>query len=93
METRPPSRLASPLRRPARLLRIDERASEPTPTTAATARAELARVRVPGSGRTYEVGDKLRGLGLRWDPATHARHGTIRAGDEVVLEGELPGKP
>ncbi|MCI4317346.1 MAG: hypothetical protein L3J96_02305, partial [Thermoplasmata archaeon] len=28
-------------------------------------------------------------LGLRWDPATHAWHGTIRAGEEVVLEREL----
>jgi hypothetical protein len=68
------------------------RASDPT--TAASARAELAcRVRVPGTARTYEVRDQLRGLGLRWDPATHAWHGTIRAGDEVVLERELRVKP
>jgi hypothetical protein len=55
------------------------------------AHAELAsrRVRVPGTARTYEVRDQLRGLGLRWDPATHAWHGTIRAGEEVVLEREL----
>jgi hypothetical protein len=46
-------------------------------------------VRVPGTARTYEVRDQLRGLGLRWDPATHAWHGTIRAGEEVVLEREL----
>jgi hypothetical protein len=55
--------------------------------------AELAtaarRVRVPGTARTYEVRVQLRGLGLRWDPATHAWHGTIRAGQEVVLEREL----
>jgi len=54
--------------------------------------AELAsrrQVRVPGTARTYEVRDQLRGLGLRWDPATHAWHGTIRAGEEVVLEREL----
>jgi hypothetical protein len=64
-------------------------ASEPT-----TAHAEPARdVRVPGTARTYEVRDQLRGLGLRWDPATHAWHGTIRAGDEVVLERELRVKP
>jgi hypothetical protein len=55
------------------------------------AHAELAsrRVRVPGTARTYEVRDQLRGLGLPWDPATHAWHGTIRAGEEVVLEREL----
>jgi hypothetical protein len=57
------------------------------------AHAELAtasrHVRVPGTARTYEVRDQLRGLGLRWDPATHAWHGTIRAGEEVVLEREL----
>jgi hypothetical protein len=57
------------------------------------ANAELAsagrQVRVPGTARTYEVRDQLRGLGLRWDPATHAWHGTIRAGEEVVLEREL----
>jgi hypothetical protein len=53
--------------------------------------AELAcrRIRVPGSARTYQVRDQLRVLGLRWDPATHAWHGTIRAGEEVVLEREL----
>lgn len=56
------------------------------------ANAELAsrrHVRVPGTARTYEVRDQLRGLGLRWDPATHAWHGIIRAGQEVVLEREL----
>jgi hypothetical protein len=56
------------------------------------ANADLAscrHVRIPGTARTYEVRDQLRGLGLRWDPATHAWHGTIRAGEEVVLEREL----
>jgi hypothetical protein len=58
------------------------------------AHAELAtatcrHVRVPGTARTFEVRDQLRGLDLRWDPATHAWHGTIRAGEEVVLEREL----
>jgi len=60
-------------------------ASELTPAELAFSR----RVRVPGTSRTYEVRDQLRGLGLRWDPATHAWHGTIRSGDEVVLEREL----
>src|SRR5580700_2164338 len=57
------------------------------------AHADLAsscrHVRVPGTARTYEVRDQLRGLGLRWDPATHAWHGTIRAGEEVALKREL----
>jgi hypothetical protein len=57
------------------------------------AAAELAtpprHVSVPGTARTYEVRDRLRELGLRWDPASHAWHGTIRAGEEVVLEREL----
>ena len=56
------------------------------------AHAELAscrHARVPGMARTYEVRDQLRGLGLRWDPVTHAWHGTIRAGEEILLEREL----
>jgi hypothetical protein len=61
-------------------------ASELAPADLATA---PRHVRVPGTARTYEVRDQLRGLGLRWDPATHAWHGTIRAGEEVVLEREL----
>jgi hypothetical protein len=57
------------------------------------AHADLAtasrHVRVPGTARTYEIRDQLRGLGLRWDPATHAWHGTIPAGEEVALEREV----
>ena len=45
------------------------------------------------NGRTYEVRDQLRGLGLRWDPASIAWHGTIRVGEEVVLERELRVAP
>jgi hypothetical protein len=59
-------------------------ASEPTPTTASTVPAELA-CRVPGTARTCEVREQLRGPGLSCDPATHAWHGTIRAGNEVAL--------
>jgi hypothetical protein len=61
-------------------------ASEPA---AAAELASRRHVRVPGTARTYEVRDQLRGLGLRWDPATHVWHGMIRAGEEVVLEREL----
>jgi hypothetical protein len=63
-------------------------ASEPA-VHADLATATCRHVRVPGTARTYEVRDQLRGLGLRWDPATHAWHGTIRAGEEVVLERQL----
>jgi hypothetical protein len=63
-------------------------ASEPA-APAELVNASCRHVRVPGTARTYEVRDHLRGLGLRWDPATHAWHGTIRAGEEVVLEREL----
>jgi hypothetical protein len=62
-------------------------ASELAPADLAT--PNCRHVRVPGTARTYEVRDQLRGLGLRWDPATHAWHGTIRPGKEVVLEREL----
>jgi hypothetical protein len=63
-------------------------------STSELAHADLAtascrQVRVPGTARTYEVRDQLRGLGLRWDPATHAWHGTVRAGEEILLEREL----
>jgi hypothetical protein len=61
------------------------RASELAPADLASSR----HVRVPGTARTYEVRDRLRRLGLRWNPATHAWHGTNRAGEEVVLEREL----
>jgi hypothetical protein len=63
-------------------------ASEPA-ANADLATATCRHVRVPGTARTYEVRDQLRGLALRWDPAPHAWHGTIRAGEEVVLEREL----
>ncbi len=56
-----------------------------TPSTAnpsaasPTASAALAHVRIPGSARTYEVRDVLRGMGLRWDPVSHAWHGALTA--------------
>ncbi len=43
-------------------------------------------IRVPGSARTYEVRDALRGMGLRWDPATHAWHGTLPGAGRAFLE-------
>ena len=43
-------------------------------------------IRVPGSARTYEVRDALRGMGLRWDPATHAWHGSLPGASRALLE-------
>src|SRR5580658_5891361 len=48
-----------------------------------------AHVRVPGSARTYEVRDVLRGMGLRWDPVSHAWHGTLPADQGARLAREL----
>jgi hypothetical protein len=45
--------------------------------TAATNPTANAHVRIPGSPRTYEVRDVLRGMGLRWDPLSHAWHGML----------------
>jgi len=47
-----------------------------------------AHVRVPGSARTYEVREVLRGMGLRWDPVSHAWHGTlpVELGSRLVRE-------
>ena len=43
-------------------------------------------IRVPGSARTYEVRDALRGMGLRWDPVTHAWHGNLPGASRAFLE-------
>jgi hypothetical protein len=45
--------------------------------TDATNPTANAHVRIPGSPRTYEVRDVLRGMGLRWDPLSHAWHGML----------------
>ena len=43
-------------------------------------------IRLAGSARTYEVRDALRGMGLRWDPATHAWHGSLPGESRVLLQ-------
>jgi hypothetical protein len=52
-----------------------------------------AHVRVPGSARTYEVRDVLRGMGLRWNPISHAWHGTLPADQGSRLVRELGLRP
>jgi hypothetical protein len=42
----------------------------------ATELSATAHVRIPGGPRTYEVRGVLRGMGLRWDPLSHAWPGT-----------------
>jgi hypothetical protein len=64
-------------------------ASEP----AAAEHADLAPVRLPGSARTYEVRDILRGMGLRWDPISHAWHGTLNPERRALLERNLGLRP
>jgi hypothetical protein len=72
---------------------IAPRASE-TPSTANPFSAtELAHVRTPGSERTYEVRDVLRGMGLRWDPVSHASHGTLEVAQAALLGRQHGLKP
>jgi hypothetical protein len=53
----------------------------------------IAHVRIPGSSRTYEVRDVLRGMGLRWDPISHAWHGTLPGDQGSRLVRDLGLKP
>jgi len=52
-----------------------------------------AHVRIPGSARTYEVRDVLRGMGLRWDPVSHAWHGTLSAEKGALLGRQFGLRP
>ncbi|HZY92231.1 MAG TPA: hypothetical protein VFG07_05620 [Thermoplasmata archaeon] len=55
------------------------------PDLPAGERGSTARVLIPGTERTYENREVLRGLGLRWDPPTHAWHGALSARDRAAL--------
>lgn len=70
------------------------RSASGTPSIAIpTAAADLALVRLPGSARTYELRDVLRGEGLRWDPISHAWHGTLTPARKAFLEQRLRLRP
>jgi len=60
---------------------------------ATTVSTETAHVRVSGSARTYEVREVLRGMGIRWDPVSHAWHGTLPADQSWRLARELGLRP
>ncbi len=53
----------------------DSASEGPLPATPPS--ADLAPIRLPGSDRTCEHREFLRGLGLRWDPIGHAWHGQL----------------
>jgi hypothetical protein len=52
-----------------------------------------AHVRIPGSPRTYEVRDVLRGMGLRWDPLSHAWHGMLPSDQGSSLARDFGLRP
>jgi hypothetical protein len=68
-------------------------AYETDPAATTVASDDLAHVRIPGSPRTYEVRDVLRGMGLRWDPLSHAWHGTLPTDQGPRLARELGLRP
>jgi hypothetical protein len=63
-----------------------ETATTTTPTVPAP---PFREIRLPGSSRTYELRDILRGMGLRWDPCSHAWFGTLPPEKRALLERDL----
>lgn len=73
---------------PARASELAPALAEPVPSTtsiASVARSGPARVLIPGTWRTFENREVLRGMGLRWDPPTHAWHGQLTPHERTVL--------
>jgi len=67
-------------------------ASEPVPPTLSnppTRAGPAGPVLIPGTERTFEHRDVLRGLGLRWDPPTHAWHGSLSQSEAEHLRRSL----
>jgi hypothetical protein len=52
-----------------------------------------APIRTPGSARTYEVREVLKGMGLRWDPVSYAWHGTLSAEKGALLGRQFGLRP
>ena len=63
--------------------------AEPVPTTSPARVGRSGRVLIPGTDRTFEQRDVLRGMGLRWDPPTHAWHGSLSQGEVDHLRRAL----
>jgi len=59
------------------------------PNSPSTAPQNAVHVRIAGSDRTYEVRDVLRGMGLRWDPLSHAWHGSLPPTARAQVERDL----
>lgn len=57
--------------------------------TSATPGAGHVRVRIAGSPRTFEVREVLRGMGLRWDPLSHAWHGSVPPAGRIQIVRDL----
>jgi hypothetical protein len=61
--------------------------------TDATNPPAIPHVRIPGSSRTYEVRDVLRGMGLRWDPLSRVWHVMLPGDQGSRLVRNLGLKP
>ena len=59
------------------------------PNSPVASAPNVVRVRIAGSDRTYEVRDALRRMGLRWDPLSHAWHGSLPPMARSQIERDL----
>ena len=58
--------------------------AEPVPPNDAAPDGPV-EIRLPGTAWTYAARELLKAIGLRWDPATHAWHGTATASERAKL--------